>query len=137
MMCHPGGNNALEPTKPLRGATFVKKYPNDELIAKRIREGSPNGTMPSFYKDQINDKELVDLIAYVRSLTPSTHTNPKQQPADAKHAQAGQHTRTEPPQHTKTEPPQHTKRVPLDHVKAQPAQQTKEPPCVTPSKSKH
>jgi mono/diheme cytochrome c family protein len=82
VMCHPGGNNALEPSKPIRGASFLKKYPTDELIAKRIREGSPNGTMPSFYKDQINDKELVDLIAYVRSLTPSpaSQAQPKQQP---------------------------------------------------------
>jgi cytochrome c6 len=69
-MCHPGGNNAMEPTKPLHGAAFLKKYPNDELIAKRIREGSTNGIMPPFYKSQLPDKDLVDVIAYIRSLTP-------------------------------------------------------------------
>lgn len=90
VMCHPGGDNALEPRKPIRGAAFLQKYPTDESVAKRIREGSPNGTMPAFYRDQINDKELVDLIAYVRSLTPGKQTQqlptkqpPVKQPAKA------------------------------------------------------
>jgi hypothetical protein len=62
----------MEPTKPLHGAGFLKKYPTDEAIAKRIREGSPNGIMPAFYKSQLPDKDLIDVIAYIRSLTPTT-----------------------------------------------------------------
>jgi mono/diheme cytochrome c family protein len=80
-MCHSHGDNSMVPDKPIHGANFLKKYPTDEMIAQRIREGSPNGIMPAFYKDQINDRELVDLIAYVRSLTPSSQPKqPSKQP---------------------------------------------------------
>nr|AIA18490.1 Cytochrome C oxidase, cbb3-type, subunit III [uncultured bacterium] len=70
IMCHPGGGNALEPAKPLKGASFLKKYPTDESVARQIREGSKNGTMPSFRKDVLTDQQLVDVISYVRALTP-------------------------------------------------------------------
>jgi mono/diheme cytochrome c family protein len=69
-MCHDAGGNMMDPAKPIKGIGFLSRYPSDELIAKRIREGSPNGVMPAFHKDQISDKELVDVIAYIRSLTP-------------------------------------------------------------------
>jgi mono/diheme cytochrome c family protein len=69
-MCHPGGGNALEPTKPLKGAGFAKKYSSDNAIAMLIRNGSQNGGMPAFRRDQLTDQQLCDLIAYLRSLTP-------------------------------------------------------------------
>ena len=76
VMCHPGGDNAMEPKKPIRGAAFLKKYPTDAMIVKRIREGSPNGVMPAFYKDQIDDRQMTELVAYIRSLTPCSKPCP-------------------------------------------------------------
>lgn len=70
VMCHESGGNMMDPAKPIKGSKFVLKYPTDESVAKRIREGSPNGVMPAFHKDQLPDKDLVDVIAYIRSLTP-------------------------------------------------------------------
>lgn len=73
-MCHPGGDNAMEPAKPIHGAAFLKRYPDDEAIARRIREGSPSGIMPPFRKDVLTDQQLVDVIAYIRSLSTKTKT---------------------------------------------------------------
>lgn len=69
--CHPGGDNSSDPTKPLKGAEFVRKYPDDKSIENRVRSGAPNG-MPSFDKSEITDDELEDLISYIRSLTPGS-----------------------------------------------------------------
>lgn len=71
-MCHPGGENNLNPLKPLRGPGFLKKYPNDDLICQQVRKGSVGLGMPAFPKSQITDGELRDIIAYIRSLTPPT-----------------------------------------------------------------
>jgi mono/diheme cytochrome c family protein len=76
-MCHPGGGNALDPGKSLNTASFLKRYPTDEQVAQRIREGSPNGTMPAFRKDQMSDQDLVDVIAYIRSLNKPKATSTK------------------------------------------------------------
>jgi len=79
--CHPGGDNALEHEKPLKGAAFLKKYPTDESIARRIREGSSNGRMPSFSPSLLSQQELRDVIAYVRSLTPAAKPPSAKPPA--------------------------------------------------------
>lgn len=69
--CHKGGSNLVVPSKPLKGESFAKKYPKDEKIAKVIRKGVPGSSMPAFNSDVISDEQLKDLIAYLRSLTPS------------------------------------------------------------------
>lgn len=70
-MCHPGGENNLNPLKPLKGPGFLKKYPTDELVCRQVRKGSVGTGMPAFPKSQITDQEMRDIIAYIRSLTPS------------------------------------------------------------------
>lgn len=72
--CHPGGDNSSDPTKPLKGADFARKYPDDKSIENRVRSGAPNG-MPSFDKSEITDDEMEDLISYIRSLTPSSKSS--------------------------------------------------------------
>lgn len=71
-MCHPGGENNLNPLKPLKGPGFLKKYPTDAAVCQQVRKGSVGTGMPPFPKSQITDGELRDIIAYIRSLTPST-----------------------------------------------------------------
>lgn len=83
-MCHPGGSNSVDPSKPLKGPGFQKKYPTDEHIAAIIRCGSTNGGMPAFRKDQLSDQQLVELIAFIRSLTPATKASPKPVPSKLK-----------------------------------------------------
>lgn len=75
-MCHPGGENSLNPLKPIKGAGFLKKYPNDKQLADHIRCGSPGTGMPAFPKSQISDAEMRDIIAYIRSLTPAASPTP-------------------------------------------------------------
>lgn len=59
----------IEPTKPLKGASFAKKYPNDAQIAAIVRKGVAGTGMPSTGKDMLPDKDLCDVIAYIRSFT--------------------------------------------------------------------
>lgn len=68
--CHPGGNNMLFPTRPIKGPEFQAKYKTDQQLADTIRVGFRESGMPSFPKEKISDKDLKDLISYVRSLTP-------------------------------------------------------------------
>ena len=70
--CHPGGENTLHPSKPLKGPSFAAKYKDDAAIAKVIRQGVPNTGMPPFSKLQMSDRDLKLVIAYIRSLTPQT-----------------------------------------------------------------
>lgn len=70
--CHKGGGNSVHPSRPLKGESFAKRYPNDEKIEKLIRKGVPGASMPAFGKDIISDDQMKDLIAYLRSLTPAT-----------------------------------------------------------------
>lgn len=67
--CHPGGGNSLHPNRPLKGAGFMARYKTDTAIEKVIRSGISNTGMPSFGKAQINDKEMKDLIVFIRSLS--------------------------------------------------------------------
>jgi len=72
--CHPGGDNSIHPSKPLKGPGFAAKYKDDAAIAKVIRQGVPNTGMPPFSKVQISDHDLKLVITYIRSLTPPAKT---------------------------------------------------------------
>lgn len=68
-ICHPAGNNILNPQKPLKGEAFKKKYINDKAIMQIVRSGIPGRGMPAFGTDKLSDADLVHLIAYVRSFS--------------------------------------------------------------------
>lgn len=68
--CHPNGENSLHPYRPLKGPGFLARYKEDGKIEHLVRTGVPRAGMPSFGKAQVNDKDMKDLIAYIRSLTP-------------------------------------------------------------------
>ena len=68
--CHLNGTNLIEPDKPLKGQKFAKKYPTDGQIAALVRKGVAGTGMPSTGKDMLNDHDLSDVIAFIRSLTP-------------------------------------------------------------------
>lgn len=68
--CHPAGGNSLHPSRPLKGKAFRARYKDDSSIEHVIRQGVPNTGMPGFGKDQINDRDMRDLLAYLKSLTP-------------------------------------------------------------------
>ncbi len=72
-ICHANGGNNLNPERPLIGDGFLKRYPptNNAAIEKVIREGIKSKGMPDFGKDKMSDQDLADVIAYIRSLTPS------------------------------------------------------------------
>ncbi len=70
--CHPNGENTLHPYRPLKGPGFLARYREDGKIELLIRTGVPRAGMPSFSKAQVGDKDMKDLIAYIRSLTSST-----------------------------------------------------------------
>jgi len=75
--CHKGGGNSVRPSKPLKGEAFAKKYPKDGQIEKIIRKGVPNASMPGFNTDVISVDQMKDLIAYLRSLTPTATSKTK------------------------------------------------------------
>ena len=68
--CHVDGGNVINPSKPIKGADFKKKYPDDAQIAKIIRNGVPGTAMPAYGTDRLSDDQMGPLIAYIRSLTP-------------------------------------------------------------------
>ena len=68
--CHQGGENSIKPGKPIKGEKFAKKYKKDSQIEQLIRKGVYGSSMPGFGKDIISDAQMIDLIAYIRSLTP-------------------------------------------------------------------
>jgi mono/diheme cytochrome c family protein len=70
--CHPNGENSLHPYRPLKGPGFLARYKEDGQIEGLIRTGVLKAGMPSFSKARLNDKDMKDLIAYIRSLTPTT-----------------------------------------------------------------
>lgn len=70
--CHPNGENSLHPYRPLKGPGFLSRYKDDNQIERLIRTGVARAGMPSFGKAQVNDKDMKDLIAYIRSLTPAS-----------------------------------------------------------------
>lgn len=68
--CHTNGENLIDPTKPIKGANFHKKYPEDSQIAAIVRSGVAGTAMPAYDKNRLPDEQLSVLIAYIRSLTP-------------------------------------------------------------------
>ncbi len=68
--CHINGDNIIDRSKPLRGANFQKKYPEDAQIAALVRRGVPGTAMPGYAKERLSDEQLSAIIAYIRSLTP-------------------------------------------------------------------
>lgn len=69
--CHAGGLNSINPQKPIKGELFAKKYPADASLIKVIREGIKGTAMPANNETKIDDAEMKNLIAYIRSLTPA------------------------------------------------------------------
>jgi cytochrome c551/c552 len=69
--CHTNGENLIDPSKPIKGQNFLKKYPEDAQIASIIRNGRVGTAMPAYDKQRLNDEQLSNLIAYIRSLTPA------------------------------------------------------------------
>lgn len=62
--CHPGGGTGLGPA--LSGPAFEDKYGDDAPLAALTRQGRAG--MPGFPEARISDKQLEDLIAFVRRL---------------------------------------------------------------------
>lgn len=70
--CHPGGGNSINPKRPLKGAAFLKRFPDDRSLAAFIRKGDADKGMPGFGPQDLSENDLRDVIAYIRSLTPGT-----------------------------------------------------------------
>ena len=66
--CHYNGGNSLNPSKPIKGDAFTKKYPDDKSLENVIRTGVKGTSMQAFGKEKVTDAEMKDLIAYIRSL---------------------------------------------------------------------
>lgn len=69
--CHPSGGNTLHPYRPLKGPGFLARYKEDRQIDHLIRTGVARAGMPAFNKSQLSDKDMKDLIVFIRSLTPT------------------------------------------------------------------
>ncbi|MBI3910737.1 MAG: cytochrome c, partial [Armatimonadetes bacterium] len=63
-ICHPGGEEGQGP--PLYGPEFDARYPDDESIIRQVRNG--RGQMPPLGPEQVSDPDLLDIIAFVRTL---------------------------------------------------------------------
>lgn len=64
--CHGQGGKGTDLGPALNSAEFAAKHPADATIVKMIREGK--GDMDPFDSSKLSDQELLDIIAYVRSL---------------------------------------------------------------------
>jgi mono/diheme cytochrome c family protein len=72
MTCHVDGGNVVNPNKPIKGAGFLARYPDNTQIAAVIRHGVVGTAMPAYGTDRLSDDQLEDLMAYIRSLTPKS-----------------------------------------------------------------
>ena len=61
--CHPGGKEGLGPSLE----NMDRDFADDGKLKAFIRKGK--GPMPAQPKDTINDREMDDLIVYLRNLT--------------------------------------------------------------------
>ena len=68
--CHPNGSNTLHPYRPIKGPGFLARFKEDQKIERLIMVGVQRAGMPSFSKAQLGEKDMKDLISYIRSLTP-------------------------------------------------------------------
>ena len=57
--CHPGGEKGV-------GPSLKETKLTDDQIKTQVRQGK--GAMPAFAADKISDKQLTDLIAYIKSI---------------------------------------------------------------------
>ena len=73
-ICHTDGGNNLNPERPLKGESFLQRYPASEnnKLEQIIRQGIKDKGMPAFGKDKMSDQDMADVIVYVRSFTPAT-----------------------------------------------------------------
>lgn len=78
-ICHADGGNNLNPEAPLKGPSFLKKYPlnDNKALEKTIRQGFPARGMPANGKDKLSDPDLQDLISYIRTFTPAEQSKAK------------------------------------------------------------
>jgi mono/diheme cytochrome c family protein len=67
--CHADGGNVINPSKPIKGGEFLKKYSDDSQIADVIRRGVPGTAMPAYAGNRLTDDDLGAMIVYIRSLT--------------------------------------------------------------------
>nr|AIA18163.1 Dihydrofolate reductase [uncultured bacterium] len=79
-MCHPNGDNTLCPDKPLKGPAFMRRFSSDAAIEKVIRKGVPNSAMAPFDRDRISDKEMKDVVAYIRTFSANQKQPATKQP---------------------------------------------------------
>ncbi len=70
VVCHPGGENRLNSRARLKGPDFAREFADDAKIVELVRKGSPRRGMPAFDRSKLSDRELADIIAYIRTLTP-------------------------------------------------------------------
>ena len=69
VVCHAGGENTMDPGHPIKGPAFQQKYKDDLVLENTIRKGFPQYGMPSFTKAMINERDMKDLISYVRTFS--------------------------------------------------------------------
>lgn len=70
--CHAKGCNDVNPRKPIKGAEFAEEFKDDKTLENKIRTGVTGTPMRGFSEKKISKADMVDLIAYIRSLTPKT-----------------------------------------------------------------
>lgn len=75
--CHKDGGNLLKPNKPLKGASFDKKFKDDAKLIQAIRKGVPGSSMRGFGVAEISDSEIKDLIAYIRTFSAASTSKSK------------------------------------------------------------
>jgi mono/diheme cytochrome c family protein len=76
--CHSNANAGIGPA--LHGSAFASRYPDDATLVGVIRQGK--GGMPAFPPAQLNDPDLANVVAYLRSLgtsepAPETTSTPR------------------------------------------------------------
>lgn len=64
--CHPGGKAAMGPALD----QLKEHFPTDEKLRSFLRQGA--GAMPAQPKEVINDKEMDNLIEYLREMKVDT-----------------------------------------------------------------
>ncbi len=68
--CHANGGNSINPSKPLKGPSFLKDCPDNAIVNHIIRYGVAGTAMPAYELERLNNEDLALLVIYLRSLTP-------------------------------------------------------------------
>ena len=69
--CHPSGARGMGPALD----KVLEHYPEDKQLAAFLRKG--NGLMPPLLAEDVNEEELQNIVAYVRTLNKSLNENEK------------------------------------------------------------